>query len=315
MMPYIKNRYSAHLSIPMAALCALAIVFGSLRADAKIKIVCTVPDMCDIAQNIGGSKVTTKNLTKGYQDPHFVDPRPSFALILSRADLLLKAGLELEIGWLPPLITGARNRKILTGAMGNLDCSTLVKIREVPAKKISRSEGDLHPGGNPHYWTDPRNGIRIAYGISKRLAKLDPENSDAYKKNYKKYAHKLIKWMRKWRKTLKPYKGTHVIPYHQSWIYFLRFAGLRRLNTIERLPGVKPSAAHLANLYSQIKTTKTTKLVISEPFYPQKTAKTVAKRFGLKHIMLSQLVGGVKGTSTYINNIDYNVRTIVSALK
>lgn len=315
MMPYTKNRYSAYLSIPAAALCALVILFGSLRANAKINIVCTVPDLCDIAKNVGGAKVTTKNLTKGYQDPHFVDPRPSFALILSRADLLLKAGLELEIGWLPPLITGARNGKILTGATGNLDCSTLVKIREVPAKKISRSEGDLHPGGNPHYWTDPRNGIRIAYGISKRLAKLDPENSEVYKKNYKKYAHKLIKWMRKWRKMLKPYQGTHVIPYHQSWIYFLRFAGLRRLSTIERLPGVKPSAAHLANLYSQIKTTKTTKLVISEPFYPQKTAKTVAKRFGLKHIMLSQLVGGVKGTSTYINNIDYNVRTIVEALK
>lgn len=310
-----KTPFRLFNSTIAAALMAALLFLVGRPAQAKIDVVCSVPDLCDIAKNVGKGYVKTKSLAKGYQDPHFVDPKPSFALILSRADLLLHAGLELEVGWLPALITGSRNGKIITGALGNLDCSTLIKIREVPTKRISRSQGDLHPGGNPHYWTDPRNGVRIAYGLYKRLAKLDPTHAAAYKKNYKKFALKLIKWMRKWRKALKPYRGAYVIPYHQSWVYFLKFAGLKRLGTIERLPGVKPSAAHLANLYRRIKTTKGKKVVISESFYPKKTAKTVAKRFGLKYITLAQLLGGVRGTGTYIKTIDYNVRTIIKALK
>jgi zinc/manganese transport system substrate-binding protein len=223
--------------------------------------------------------------------------------------------LQLEVGWLPALITGSRNGKILTGALGNLDCSTLVKVLEVPTKRISRSQGDLHPGGNPHYWTDPRNGVRIAYGLYKRLAKLDPAHAAYYKKRYKKYALKLIRRMRKWRKQLKPYRGSYMIPYHQSWIYFLKFSGLKRLGTIERLPGVKPSAAHLANLYRRIKTTKGRMVVVAESFYPKKTAKTISRKFNVKFVTLAQLTGGVRGASTYIKTIDYNVRTVINALK
>ncbi len=303
------------LCLPVAIACSLWMTAWGSTAHAKIRIVCSIPDLCDIAQNVGGRHVTTQSLARGYQDPHFVDPRPSFALILSRADLLLHAGLELEIGWLPPLITGSRNRNIITGANGNLDCSTLIEVREVPSRRITREDGDLHPGGNPHYWTDPRNGVRIAYGIYQRLSRLDPPNAKTYRANYKRYAHEIISWMRKWRAMLKPYRGTYVIPYHQSWIYFFEFAGLRRLGTIERLPGVQPSAAHLANLYRMIEANDNVKLVITEPFYPQKTAQTIAKRFGLRHIVLSQLIGGVKETTTYINNIDYNVRLIVRSLK
>jgi zinc/manganese transport system substrate-binding protein len=293
----------------------VVMLFAGSPALAKINIVCTLPDLCDIAKNVGGPHVETKSLSKGYQDPHFVDPRPSFTLKLAKADLLIHAGLQLEVGWLPRLITGSRNGDIVTGALGNLDCSTLVKVREVPSKKISRSQGDLHPGGNPHYWTDPRNGVRITYGIYKRLAKLDPSNEAVYKKRYRVYAKKLIKWMRKWRKQLKPYRGAWVIPYHQSWIYFLKFAGLRRLGTVERLPGVKPSAAHLANLYNRIKATKGKMVVVNESFYPKKTAKTVARKFNLPYVTLAQLIGGVPGASTYIKTIDANVNNVIKALK
>lgn len=294
---------------------ALLLTLGkSGSARAKTNIVCTIPDLCDIAANVGGPHVRTQSLAKGYQDPHFVDPRPSFALILSNADLLLYVGLELEVGWLPTLVTGSRNRKILTGHMGNLDCSTLVRVREVPKQKLTKSQGDLHPGGNPHYWLDPRNGVRIAFGISKRLSKLDPGNAKDFVVRYKSYASALIRKMRVWRAMLKPHVGTYVVPYHQSWIYFLKFAGLRRLGTIERLPGVKPSAAHLANLYRQIQANKA-KLVLSESFYPNKTARTVASRFGMRYLTMAAMVGGVSKATSYINAIDYNVNAIVSALK
>ena len=297
-----------------ALLVFALVISGNSTAEARLKVVCSIPDLCDIAKAVGGPHVSTKSLSKGYQDPHFVDPRPSFALILSNADLLLHAGLELEVGWLPRLIIGARNRKILTGHLGNLDCSTLVRIREVPTQRLTRSQGDLHPGGNPHYWSDPRNGIRIAFGVSKRLSKLDPAHAADFKARYRRFAMRLVKKMRIWRKILKPYRGTYVICYHQSWIYFLKFIGLRRLGTIERLPGVKPSAAHLASLYRQIRAFKA-KLVISESFYPKKTAKTVARRFGMKYLTLAAMAGGVPGASSYAKAIDYNVRAIAAALK
>lgn len=298
----------------LAVLSAGLILLAGSAAEAKLKLVCSIPDLCDIAKKVGGPYVSTRSLSKGYQDPHFVDPRPSFALALSNADLLLHVGLELEVGWLPPLITGARNGKILTGHLGNLDCSTLVKIREVPTQRLTRSQGDLHPGGNPHYWADPRNGVRIGFGISKRLAKLDPAHAAQFKARYRRFALNLIARMRKWRKMLKPYRLSYVVPYHQSWVYFLKFAGLKRLGTVERLPGVKPSAAHLANLYRRIRANKA-RLVISESYYPKKTARTVARKFGMKYLTLAAMAGGVRGANSYVKAIDYNVRTIVAALK
>lgn len=298
----------------VAAVSAAVVLLAGRTVDAKLKVVCSTPDLCDIAKGVGGPFVSTQSLAKGYQDPHFVDPRPSFALALSNADLLLYVGLELEVGWLPPLITGARNGKILTGHLGNLDCSTLVRIREVPTQRLTRSQGDLHPGGNPHYWADPRNGVRIAFGISKRLSKLDPAHAAQFKARYRRFAMELIAKMRVWRKMLKPYRGTYIVPYHQSWIYFLKFTGLKRLGTIERLPGVKPSAAHLANLYGQIRANKA-KLVISESYYPKKTARTVARKFGMRYLTLAAMAGGVRGADSYVKAIDFNVRAIAAALK
>ena len=283
-------------------------------AHAKVNIVCTIPDLCDIASNVGGSLVKTRSLGKGYQDPHFVDPKPSFALAMRSADLLMLVGLELEVGWLPRLITGSRNSKIVKGANGYMDCSSLVKIKEVPTTKLSRSMGDLHPGGNPHFWMDPRNGARIAYGTYKRLSKLDPANRKTYKRNYRRYALKIIRFSKRMRRKLKPYKGSYLIPYHQSMIYFIKWARLRRLSTIERLPGVKPSAAHLAKLHKLIGATRGRKLIVSETYYPSTAAKRVAAKFKLKYLRLAHMKGGLPKATSYLMMLRHNVDRVVAAL-
>ncbi len=294
-------------------LCTLALLTPG-AAQAKVNIVCTITDLCDIAANVGGNRVTTRALGKGYQDPHYVDPKPSFALHMRNADLLMLVGLELEVGWLPRLLTGARNAKIIKGTNGYLDCSTLAKLREVPKTKISRSMGDLHPGGNPHYWMDPRNGVRIAFGIYKRLSKLDPSNRAYYKKNYKRYALKLIRLSRRLRKKLKPYKGSYVIPYHQSMIYFIKWARLKRLGTVERLPGVKPSAAHLAKLHKLISATRGRKVIVSETYYPSTAAKRVARRFKLPYIRVAHMTGGLPAATTYLKVLEHNTVRVLTAL-
>lgn len=302
----------------MKKLLAVIIVLGvagpSSQAAARVRVVCSVPDLCDIASNIGGNLVTTRTLGKGYQDPHFVDAKPSFALALRSAQLLLLVGLELEVGWLPRLLTGSRNRDVQVGGRGYLDCSTLVKLLEVPTRKLSRAMGDLHPGGNPHYWMDPRNGVRIAYGIYKRLSKLDPQNRATYKRNYKAYALRIIRLAKRLRQRLAPYAGSHLIPYHQSMIYFIKWAGLNRLGTVERLPGVPPSASHLAKLHQQISRAKGRVVIVSETYYPATTAKRVAAKFGLKYLRLAHMTGGLPSAKSYLTMLEHNVARLTAAL-
>jgi zinc/manganese transport system substrate-binding protein len=295
-------------------LLTASLFLAARPAGAKMKIVCTIPDLCDIAANVGGNLVTTSSLGKGYQDPHFVDPKPSFALALRNADLLLLVGLELEVGWLPPLLTGSRNSRLQVGERGYLDCSTLVKILEVPSQKLSRAMGDLHPGGNPHYWMDPRNGVRVAFGVYKRLAQLDPGNTATYERQYKSYALEIVRLSRRLKTKLAPYAGSYLIPYHQSMIYFITWAGLRRLATIERLPGVPPSAAHLAKLHQIVSSTPGRKVVVSETYYPDTVAKRVAAKYGLPYLRMAHMAGGLPGAPTYAKMLEHNADRLAAAL-
>ena len=189
---------------------------------ARVRVVTSLPDFAAIAKEIGGDKVEVKSIGKGYQNPHFVDAKPSFIRDLNRADLLIYQGLDLEIGWLPVLITGSRNSKITAlSAPGRLDASTLItNILEVPTTRIDRSMGDIHPFGNPHYMLDPRNGILVAKGIAERLGQIDPENASFYGDNLKKFADRLVKKIKEWEAQLAPFKGTKVEAYHKSWDYF-----------------------------------------------------------------------------------------------
>jgi len=269
-------------------------------ASAKVRVITTIPDFGAIAKEIGGKHVKVKALVKATQDPHFVDAKPSLMVKLNKADLLLVTGMELESGWLPALLTGSRNADIQRGGEGYLDCSTLIPPLEVQA--VDRSKGDIHPGGNPHFWTDPRNGLRIAQEITKKLAQLDPDNAADYAAGYSVFARKLKRKMAIWQAKLAPHKGTKVVVYHQSWVYFLAWAGFERAGALEPKPGIPPKASHVAELINKVKG-QGVKYVVQESFYPTKLSKVFAKKSGAKLRVLPTMVGAGK-TKTYFDVID-----------
>src|SRR5436305_1720408 len=160
-----------------------AVLLFATAASAKLNVVTSISTLGSLAQEVGGDRVNVQSLSKGYQDPHFVEPKPSLMLVLNRADLLLHVGLELEIGWLPPLVLGSRNPKIQPGELGNLDCSRAIPVLDIPTTKVDRSMGDIHPPGNPHYCLPPGNAKVIAREIAQRLAQLDPAGRAEYDKN------------------------------------------------------------------------------------------------------------------------------------
>ncbi len=302
------------LSICLALLVMISLFVSAEDALAKVRIVGSIPGFAAIAQEIGGDKVEVTSLSKGYQDPHFVDAKPSLILVLNKADLLLYAGLELEIGWLPPLITGARNSKILPGNIGNLNCSTLISnILEVPTTKVDRSMGDIHPGGNPHYWLDPRNGIAVARGIVERLKEIDPENASYYDEHLADFTKRLSAKIKEWDDKLAPYKGTQIVTYHKSWVYFSDWAGFDEVGYVEPKPGIPPSPSYVADLIRKLQEDNV-RLILEESFFPQKAPALIAEKTGASLLVLPSEVGGRDGINTYSDLFDAIVGEITSKL-
>lgn len=300
----------------LIAFAVVSVFFLTRDAAAKVQIVASLPDLGAIAEEIGGDKVNVVSLAKGYQDPHFVDAKPTYVTKLNRADLLIYNGLDLEIGWLPPLITGSRNSKIAsTDARGRLDASSAIpQILEVLTAKIDRSMGDIHPMGNPHYLLDPRNGVPVAAAITGRLKEIDPENSSYYEENYNNFVNRLKSKIKEWDRELAPYKGTEIVSYHKNLEYFSEWAGFKEVGFIEPKPGIPPSPSHVAELINQMKTTDV-KLVIASNYYPQKTGALIAEKTGTVFLSIPTSVGGEDGIKTYTDLFDVIVGDITSALK
>jgi zinc/manganese transport system substrate-binding protein len=253
-------------------------------AAAEITVVATVPTLAAIAREIAGDAAKVSSLALHTQDPHFVDPKPSLALQLHRADLLLSVGLGLEIGWLPTLQQGARNPKILAGARGHLDCSTLVEVLDV-APSADRSEGDIHPGGNPHYLYDPRRIGRVAAGVGARLAALDPDRAEHYRKRSAALLARLDEARRVAEEKLARLRGAAVVTYHRSWTYLSDWLGLREIGHVEPKPGIPPTPQHVASLIAAARRAQV-KLVLEESFYPSDTARIVAEKAGAAMLVL-----------------------------
>jgi len=310
-----QSRFVGLLVASFLAMTFLMFVSVS-DVSAKVRVVTSVPTLAAIAEEVGGDKVEVEGLAKGYQDPHFVDSKPSYVLLLNKADLLLYTGLDLEIGWLPVLITGSRNSKITsTASPGRLDTSTLIlNILEVPNTKVDRSMGDIHPGGNPHYWLDPRNGIATANGIAERLMEIDPENSSYYDERLGDFVKRLNAKIQEWDKKLAPYRGTEIVTYHKSWVYFSDWAGFKEVGYIEPKPGIPPSPSHAAELIRKMKEMNV-KLVIAESYYPQKTPALIAEKTGASFLALPSQVGGREGINTYFDLFDVIVNEITSKLE
>ena len=209
-------------------LILVVLLFTPLGAEAqtKLNVVTTTEDLGSLAREIGGDNVSVAALAKGYQDPHFVDPKPSFILAVSRADLLIVVGRELEIGWLPPLVNSSRNARIQPGAKGYLDASQNVRILEIPTGQITRAMGDVHPFGNPHYWLEPGNGRLIAQAISDKLGELAPANAAYFAQRYADFDKRLAAGEKRWDAAMAPYKGTKLVTYHRSWPNFMERFGL-----------------------------------------------------------------------------------------
>ncbi|MBI5499752.1 MAG: zinc ABC transporter substrate-binding protein [Deltaproteobacteria bacterium] len=291
---------------------AVAAVFQPPDAAAAVKIVTSIPDFAQIAREIGGERVETVSLVQPTQDPHFVDARPSFAVDLADADLLIYAGAELEAGWLPPLIRTADNARIQPGATGHLNVAAVVPLKDVPTGAVDRSQGDVHPQGNPHTWTDPRNGLRVAVAITQRLKAIDPDGSDAYESGLRDFARRLGDRMTEWKELLKPFAGTKVIVYHPSWVYFLEWAGFEEVGTIEPLPGVPPSDSDVVALV-EAQAGAGVRLVVGESFHPSDRIEFVADGLSARALVLPVMTGA-DGCTTSIDLIDHLVREVVQAL-
>lgn len=296
-----------------AAAAAIAML-SSANAFAAINVVTTTQDLASIVKEIGGDKVVVVGLAKGYQDPHSVDPKPSFILAVSRADLLIAVGRELEIGWLPPLITQSRNAKIQPGANGYLDASGNVKILEIPTGQITRAMGDVHPSGNPHYWLDPNNGRLIAQAIQRKLGDLSPNDRAYFAQRYADFDKRLAAAEKRWDATLAPYKGTKIVTYHRSWPNFMDRFGLDVIGYVEPKPGIPPSPTHTIELIAEMKR-QAVKLVVMESYFDAKTPEKIAAQVGGKVVTLAPSVGGEKPATDYIQLFEYNVNTLAEALK
>jgi zinc/manganese transport system substrate-binding protein len=293
-------------------LTILALASGT--AQAKLDVVATLPDYGAIAAEIGGDKVKVTSIARGTEDQHFVDARPSFVRALNQADVLIEGGAELEIGWLPPLVNGARNGKILSDAPGHLILSRGIRLLEVPTSPVDRSMGDVHPFGNPHFTLNPKNGRIIADSIAETLGKVDPGNAAYYKSNRDTFNKRLDAKLAEWDKLMEPFRGTKVVTYHKSFDYFIDHFGLVLAGTIEPKPGIEPSPTHISALIPRAKE-QGVKLIMIESFRPRKTPEYVAKAIGAKLLLLPGSVGANEKVKDYFALFDYDVAQIIEALK
>jgi zinc/manganese transport system substrate-binding protein len=268
----------------------LCLVFAALPARAELRVVSSIPTLGSLAKEVGGDRIRVESLGKGSQDPHFVEPKPSLMLTLNRADLLLHVGLELEIGWLPPLILGSRNPNIQNGEPGNLDCSQAIDLLDVPSTKVDRSQGDIHPQGNPHYWVPPENAKRVAALIAGRLAQLDPEGKATYEKRLADFTARVDAKAREWAPLVEKLRGTKVATYHKSWTYVSKWLGLEEVGYVEPKPGIPPDPSHLARLIRHMKS-EGAKLLLMESFYSRSIATLVAEKAGARLLILPTDVG------------------------
>ncbi len=297
-------------------LLLIAASLGPARPAAaarKVKVVTTLADFASLAETIGGERVETMSLAKGYQDPHFVEPKPSFVLKLHDADLLIVAGLELEIGYLPPLLDQSRNEAVRPNGKGYLDASVGCDIMEKPTEKVTRAMGDVHPYGNPHYWLDPQNGRVIARAIAAKLEALDPAGAETYRKNLQAFEARLTEAEARWARAMAPYAGAKVVTYHRSWPNFAKAFKLDVVGYLEPKPGIPPTPQHKLEIINLMISQKVP-IIVMEVYFDEKDPNFVASKTGARVVIIPPSVGGVPAAKDYISLFDTDVDQLVKAL-
>ncbi len=311
-MKYPASRFAV---FAVAAAVLFSVTFpGPARAAGKLYVVTATTDLAALAQEVGGDRIEVESVARGYQDPHFVEAKPSFLLKLKRADLLILVGLQLEIGWLPPLIAQCGNAKIQVGAPGYLDASQFAEILEIPTTQVTRAMGDVHPLGNPHYWLDPENGRRVARGIQKKLAEMRSGDAAYFEQRFQAFSQRLQQENKKWDEKAKFFRGRKVVTYHRSWPNFTKRFGLDVVGYVEPRPGIPPSPAHTVELIQMMKR-ENVKVILVEPYFDLKTPNAVARETGAQVVVLMPSVGGEKEITDYFKLFDYDIGLLVRAFQ
>jgi zinc/manganese transport system substrate-binding protein len=292
-------------------LCGLFLPHG---VEAKLNIVTTTPDFASVAKEIGGEKVDVASLAKGIQDPHFVDAKPSFIRLLNQADILIEGGADLEVGWLPPILESARNGKIQTGNPGRIVASRGIRLTGVPTGPIDRSQGDVHPLGNPHFMLDPENGKILAGQIADRLCKMDAGSCEFYRKNQAAFNQRLDQKISDWKQRMAPYRGIKVITYHESWPYFAERFGLNVVGHVEPKPGIPPSPVHLESLIDLI-TREKVKVLIMEPYFSGQAPKFLSQKTGIEVLVFYSSVAPEAGINDYFDIFERDITRLTETLK
>ena len=294
------------------ALVALLAGVGPARSD-KLRVVTTTADLAAIARRVGGERVEVETIARGYQDPHYVQARPSYMRRVNRADLLVYTGLQLEIGWLPVLIEGARNPAVVPGASGLLDASRGIEVLEVPAGEVDRTMGDIHPEGNPHYLLDPRNGLVVAGVLAGRLGERAPADTATFNANLMQFQLDLGLEIISWEERAAALRGQQVVAYHKQWEYLAAWLGMEIMDYVEDKPGIPPSPRHLAGLVRRMREARV-RIVLCANYVDPATARRVAAKTGARVVVLPVAAGGEEGVETYTGLFEVILELLEQAL-
>ncbi len=299
---------------PTAAVAALALLVAwAGPARAAVNVVTTTEGLAAVVREVGGDRVKVTPLSRGIQDPHFVDPNPSLAVKLRNADLLVDVGLDLEVGWLPPLVTQSRNGAIQPGGARRLTAATAIAPLDLPTGPVDRSQGDIHPAGNPHFLADPRRVVQVAAAVAARLSEIDPEGAGAYRERLAAFQAKVAAASRGWQERLAPFRGRSVVTQHKTLTYLLDWAGLQAAGYLEPKPGVAPPPSHVAALAAVVKSAGV-KGVLVENFYDRRSADQLRDLTGVKVLVVPGDVGGTKDATDWVSYVDVLVRSLVQAV-
>jgi zinc/manganese transport system substrate-binding protein len=306
--------YEFYRSSKIVAIGLLLLSLVAVAQAKKLNVVTATTDLAALAQEVGGDRISVEAIARGYQDPHFVEAKPSFLLKLRQADLLVVVGLQLEIGWLPPLITQSGNGRIQVGANGYLDASQFAEILEIPTGVVTRAMGDVHPLGNPHYWLDPDNGRRIARGFAQKFGELDPADNSYFQERLQDFDKRLGAAEQKWDAEMAPYRGRKLVTYHNSFTNFAKHFHLNVIGYVEPRPGIPPTPSHTIDLIGLMKR-ENCKLVLVEPYFDLKTPNSIGSATGAKIVVYLPSVGGEKQVTNYFELFDYDIGLLTKAFQ
>jgi zinc/manganese transport system substrate-binding protein len=287
--------------------------FLSSSASAALNVFACEPEWAALTQELGGDKVSAYNATTALQDAHHIEARPSLIARIRNADLVVCSGSELEIGWLPLLLTQSGNDRIQPGSPGFFEASQFVVKLEIP-KVIDRALGDIHPGGNPHIHLDPRNIARVAEALAGRLAEIDHANASEYRKRADSFRQRWDSATETWAKQAAPLKNVPLVVYHKDFSYFVNWTGMREVGSLEPKPGIPPTPAHLAQLVEQMKRNPA-KVVIYSPYNNPKAAEFLSQQANIPVVMMPFTVGGTDAAKDLFGLFDDTIQRLLKTVK